>query len=118
LILKIEHVLQCAVDLVSPKMSAGCGLNELPSNTQAPARLANAAFEHISNAQLSADLLDVHRYTLVSEGGIPSDDEQWPEAGECRYDVFNNSVGKVLLLGIATHILERQHSDGGFVWEG
>jgi hypothetical protein len=34
-----------------------------------------------------------------------------------RNDLLNHSVGKILLLRIAAHVLERQHGDRGFVWE-
>ena len=37
-----------------------------------------------------------------------------------RNDFFDHAVGEVLLLGIAAHVLERQHGDRRFVgqWEG
>src|SRR6185312_15997217 len=96
-------------------MRAARGIDQLPGYSDPCSRLADAAFEHITNAQLLADLLDVDRLTFEGKARVARDDEQRLEARQCCDDVLDDSVREVLLLGIARHILERQHRYGGFV---
>ena len=76
---------------------------------------ADATFQDVTNAQLATDLPDVRRFALVGEGRVARDDEQRFEARQRRDDVLDDAVGEVLLLGIAAHVLERQHRDGRLV---
>ena len=48
---------------------------------------------------------------------IASDYEQRFETRERGDDLLNHSVREVFLFGVAAHVLERQHGDGGLVWE-
>src|ERR1700733_10073705 len=38
--------------------------------------------------------------------------------GQCSDDVFHHAISEILLLGVAAHVVERQHGDGGFVRKG
>ena len=73
--------------------------------------LADAALEHVANAELTADLLHVDRPPLVGEGRIARDHEQPTDARERGDDVFHHSVGEIILFRVAAHVLERQHRD-------
>ena len=52
---------------------------------------------------------------LVGEARIAGDHEQRLEARQRGDDVLDHAVGEILLLGIAAHVLERQHGDGRLV---
>src|SRR6516162_608076 len=67
LILQIEHVGQRAVEPVSPDMRAGRCFDELAGDAHPRSRLADAAFEHISDAEFLADQTNIDRTPLVGE---------------------------------------------------
>src|SRR5215475_10242042 len=67
LVLQLENVLKATIEAVRPKVRAACRLDELARDANAVASLAQAAFEHVTNAELSADLPDVRRFTFVSK---------------------------------------------------
>src|SRR5262249_26109825 len=92
-------------------MRAGASIDELARDAHAVAGFADTAFEQIAHAELASDLFYVHAPTLVSEAGIACDHEQRTHARERSDDLFHHAIGEVLLLNIATHILERQHGD-------
>ena len=77
----------------------------------------HAAFQHVAHAEFAPDLPDVDRPALVGERGIARDHEQRLEARQRGDDVLHHAVGKIFLLGIAAHVLERQHRDRRFVGE-
>src|SRR6476660_7096742 len=94
-------------------MGTGRCIDHLPGHANATAGLAYAAFEDIANAKLSADLLHVHRASLVSQARVVRDDEQPLDACEASDYVVDHSIGEVLLLRIAAQVGERQNGDGG-----
>jgi hypothetical protein len=59
--------------------------------------------------KFSPHLLHVDSASLVCEARIAGDDEQRLEPGQRRDDVLHYPVGKILLLWIAAHVLERKH---------
>src|SRR5947207_5023094 len=92
-------------------MHAASGLNQLGSDAHAIAALPNRAFEHIADAKVTANLLHIDRLSLVGESRIAGDHEKPADLGERRCDFLDHAVGKVLLLWIAAHVLERQYRD-------
>ena len=79
------------------------------------ADLRTAPFEHIVHAQFTADLLHVHGAALVCEAGISGDHEQPARARQRCNDLFDDAVAEIILLRVATQVVERQHRDGGAV---
>src|SRR5262249_27714421 len=72
--------------------------------------------KRVAHAKPASDLLYVHRLALEGEARIAGDHEQPFELRE-RCDYFlNHAICEILLLGIAAHVFERQHGDGGLVW--
>ena len=67
LVLQVENILERAVETVRPQMRAGRGVDQLPGDADLVAGLADAAFEHVADAELAADLFDVDRLALVGE---------------------------------------------------
>jgi hypothetical protein len=49
-------------------MRAGSGIDELRCDAQPVRRSANAAFEHIANAEIATHLSHIHRSALVGKG--------------------------------------------------
>jgi hypothetical protein len=54
---------------------AALSFDQLRSDADAVAGFAQAAFEHIADAELTPDLLHINRAALVSEGGVARDHE-------------------------------------------
>ena len=96
-------------------MPSGRGLDQLAGDANAIAGLPDAAFQHITHAEFASDLLDIDGFALVGEARIAGDHEQRLEARQRGDDVLDHAVGEILLLGIAAHVLERQHRDRGLV---
>jgi hypothetical protein len=116
-ILQVEHVLQGAIEPVGPQMRPCRCIDQLAGDANPVPGFSHAAFQHIADTQISRDLRDVHGATLVDEGRVAGDDDEFLETGERRDDVLDHAVGEVFLLGIAAHVLEGQHRDGGPVRE-
>ena len=114
LVLDGEDVVEIAVVLVRPNVVAAFGVDELGGDSDAIARLAHAAFQDITNAEVGRHLAHIGRLALVGEGGVARDDEQTGHRGQQRDDVLGHAVGEILLFGVAAHIVERQHGDGWF----
>ena len=109
LVLELEDIGRIAVVTFGPDMGTGFTIDQLSGDAHATARLADAAFQYVAHTEFTSDLLDVDGFALVSEARIAGDDEQRLEARQCGDDVLNESVDKVLLLRVATHVLKRQH---------
>ena len=99
-------------------MGAGLGIDKLSGDADLATRLAHAALEHVANAKLASDLLDVDRLALVGEARIAGDDEQRPEPRQSRDDVLDETIDEVFLLRVAAHVLERQHGNRRLVGQG
>jgi hypothetical protein len=93
-------------------MAAGGAVDQLRGDPHAAAGLAHAAFEHMADLQLPRDLWHVDVLALEREGGIARGDPQRGDLGEVGDDVLGDAIGKILLLGIAAHVGEREHANG------
>src|SRR5262245_50339658 len=93
-------------------------IDELRRYANAVCRLAHAPFEEVAHAQIATHLLHIDGAALVDERRIAGDHEELAKVGQCGDDVFDRAVGKVLLLGIATHVLERQDGNRWLVGQG
>src|SRR5581483_4931937 len=109
LVLEIEDVVQYAVIFVGPEMAAGFGLDQLSRDAYALAALAHATLQHVADAELAPDLLDVDGFALVGEARIPRDHEQPVDPRQTGDDVLDHTIGEVFLIGIAADVLEGQH---------
>ena len=93
-------------------MRAGLSFYELRCDAQTGAGFSHALFNDIANAELAPDLPHIDRLAFVDEAGIARDCEQPLDVREAGDDVLDNSVGEVVLLGIAAHVLKWQNGDG------
>ena len=110
-VLHVKNVGDIAIEPIGPQMVAGFGFDQLPGDTHPETRLANAAFEHVTHAQLAGDLFDVDNLAFVGERRIAGDDEEGAVARQRGGDVLNDSVAEVVLIRIAAEVRERQNSD-------
>src|SRR6516164_3101164 len=104
LVLKRENIVELTVVTLGPNVRSDCGVDELPGYAHAIASLAHAAFEHITHAQLAADLLHVDCLALVGECCVARDDEEPSDARETSDDVLNHAVAEIILFRIAAHV--------------
>ena len=107
LVLDGEDVGQVAVVAVGPDVPAGYSVNQLPGDPDPLARLSDASLEQIFYPELGRHLLQLDRLSLVREAGVAPDYEQSRDLGQIGDHVFGDSVTEKLLLGVATHIVER-----------
>jgi len=115
LVLQVEDVRKFTIESISPDVLTGLRLDELARDAYPSSCLTYAALEHVANSEVPGDMLHVHGPALVSKTRVPGYDEEPFHLREGRDDVLHHAVGKIFLLWIAAHVLERQHRDRGFV---
>jgi hypothetical protein len=115
LLLQVEHVGLLPVVTLGPKMVVCHRVNELCRHPDAVADPANAAFEHVAHPEVSRHLCHIERLALLEEGRVAGDDRKLAKARKFGNNVLRQTIGRVFLIRIAAHVLERQHGDGGFV---
>ena len=76
LVLQLEDVVEHTVKAVGPDMRAGRRVYQLAGDANPVAGFAQAAFEHIAHAELTADLAQIGRLALVGKARIAGDDEE------------------------------------------
>ena len=111
LVLDGEDVGELAVVAVGPEMPAGRRVDQLGGDAHPLAGAPHAALEHMADAQLPADHPEIDRLALVGEARVAGDDQQARHLAQIGDDVLADAVGEVLLLGVARHVVERQHRD-------
>jgi hypothetical protein len=94
-------------------MRARGGVDQLGCNPDTIGRLAHTALEHITHAEMAADLLDAYRSPLEADGRAACDDEQPFDARQPGDDVFHHALAEIILLGIAAQIRKRKHRHRG-----
>ncbi len=90
---------------------------QLPCDANFPRRLPHRPLEDIAHAEPAPDFLDIDGFALEGETRVTCDNEQRLKARQRSDDFFHHALGEKFLLGIAAHVLKRQHGDGGFVGE-
>src|SRR6478609_5099635 len=112
-VLERENIAETALEPVCPDMRAGARVDQLAGDANRSGDLADTAFQHVANTEFAPDLLDVDGPALVGKTRIAGDDEQKLEARQRRDDVVDDAISKIVLLGIAAHVLERQYRNRG-----
>jgi hypothetical protein len=69
-VLQVKNILEPAVEAVCPQMRAGRGVDQLSGDADFIAGLADAAFKHITHAELAADLFDVDCPICIKAGAL------------------------------------------------
>src|SRR6516164_557700 len=79
LVLHREDVGKLAIVALRPDVVSDPSLDELCCDTDPIAGFADAAFENIVNAELTADLLHIDGAALVGKAAVARDDEEPPD---------------------------------------
>ena len=109
LVLHGKHVGQVAIVAVGPEMVPGFAIDQLRRDPHPIAGAPDAAFDHVTHAQLARHLADVHGRTLVGERRAARNHKKLAVARQVGDDVLGDPIGEIFLFGIAAHIGERQH---------
>ena len=112
IVLHREHVRQHPVVALRPQVPAGGRVDELRRDPDPLAYPAHAALQDVADAQPGARFPGVHHYPFKGEGGLARGHEQPGDLGEVGSKVVGDTVGEMLLVGVAAHVRERQHHDG------
>ena len=118
LVLYGEDVHQLAIVPIGPQVGSAAGIDQLGRNADAVAAFAHAPFHEIPYTQLPRYLPKVFVNVAIDKRRVARDHEQRVKARQICDDVFADAIAEILLLGIAAHVLERQHGDRRLVGEG
>jgi hypothetical protein len=108
-VLHLEQIGKFFVEPFGPEVSPGIAIDQLDVEAQPVAAALHAPLQPISHVQVTADLPEINRLTLVGEGGVPGDDERARNAREIDREALGDTVGKIFLLVIAPDICKRKH---------
>src|SRR4029077_19781754 len=92
-------------------MSAGLRVDELDVDAQPIAGPLNAALQHITDVQLTPDLLQINMLSLVAERGVAPDHKGAGNAREIGGQALRHTIDEVFLLRIAAQIGKGQNDD-------
>ena len=98
-ILKLEHVVEVALETVGPHMAAVQAVDQLCRQSHSIAGLAHAPFQHIPDAKYSADFAYVPCLPFEYKARIASYDHQLLDLRQGGQHVFGDAVGEILLSG-------------------
>ena len=94
-------------------MVAGGAVDQLGGDPNPVASFADAAFQHVGDAERLRDFLHVDRLALEREGRVARHHRQRGHLRQIGDDVLADSVAEILLLGLAAHVDERKHAYRG-----
>jgi hypothetical protein len=109
--LEREDVLDGPVVLVGPQVVVRGGVDELSGNAQAAARPPHAAFEDVSDAELTRDRLHILGRLLERHRRTPGDDAERPHFGGIGGHFVGEPAGEVRVLRVGAQVREWQHGD-------
>ena len=113
LVLDREDVGHLAIVALRPQVAAVGDGDQLRGHAQAIARLPHAALQNVRDAQRIANTADVFILALESEGRGPRRHLQPRQFRQCVDDLLGEPVAEVLVVLVAAHVGEGQHSDRG-----
>jgi len=108
LILHVEKVGAPLVEAFGPQMRPALGIDELRVEAHPLARVLHAPFEHVSHAEVTADLTAVDRLALIGERDAARDREDAGAAREVGGQRFGDAVGKVIVLRVTANVEKGQ----------
>ncbi len=88
-------------------MTAGGGVDELGVDSDLVPGPAHAAFEDIAHTELLGNLLHLHRFPLVCEDRIASNNKQSGNFRKVGDEIIGHSIAEILLFLVPTHIIKR-----------
>ncbi len=97
-VLRYREVGSIGIKPLGPKVRAVFGVDELRVYPNLIAGAPHAPFEHITDAELTADLLRVERFAFIGKSGIAGDHKAAGNTREIGGQIVGNAVGKIFLL--------------------
>ena len=91
-VLHREKIGDRLVETLGPEMRTGLGVDKLGVDPHSFAASQDAPFEHVADAEFSADLFEIDRLALVGEGGVPGDNEGAANPGEIGRQAFRHPI--------------------------
>lgn len=73
-------------------------LNELCSDAYVRPDTANAALNHVANAEVPADIPNVRRFAFVGKTGIPGRNAPIPDAYQEIDEFLGHAIGEIFLV--------------------
>ena len=104
-----EDIGELTVIGLRPQVETVGHLDQLGADTELIARLAHAALENIVDPEPAADLLYIEVGLLERVDRGPRRDAKTLDVGEGADQLFGQTVGEVLVVGIGAQIGKRQH---------
>jgi len=92
-------------------MCVGGGVNQLSVDADQVTGSPDTPFEHIADAQLTANLLRIDGFVPVRECGIARDHEHVFEPRQIGCQIFADPVCEILLVRVVAEVSKRQHDD-------
>ena len=111
-VLHVEEVDHRLVEALGPEVSAGLGVDELRIDANPVGAALHGAFEHIANAELLADLLQIQTLPLVSEGRVATDHLHAAHPRKVGGQALGHAVDEIFLLEVAADVREGEDHDG------
>ena len=91
----------------------GGGIDELSRDPDLIRVALQASFQHVTHAEVPADLPHVDGSALVGHGRVASDHVEVAVAGQIGDDILSDPVGKALLRRVTTEVIKGQDGDAG-----
>src|SRR5262249_22678740 len=88
------------------------GRGQLCRDAQPVVSFSHAALKNVAHLQLLSNNAQIDMFTLEAEGRASRDDTKFRDLGQRIDDLLRDSVCKVFVLRIRTHVDERQYHEG------
>ena len=111
-VLNGEHVFHLAVVPLGPQMIAICDVHQLGRDPKPVAHLAHAALEHRRDLQLAPDVSHILALPLEGERRRARGNPERLHLVQRIDDLLGHPVREILVVGIRTHVREREHRNG------
>ncbi len=85
-------------------------IDELDTDPDTLAGLADAPLHHVPNAEIACYLLHWDGLALVDEGGVSCDHRESSEDRQPGDQILRNAISKVVLVRVSAEVVKRQHS--------
>ena len=111
LILDGEDVGEIPIVTLGPDVATISPIDELRGDADPRASLSNAALQDELDRKILADLLHARGFPLVAKGSVVRDHEETRNLRQVGNEILGDTVAKILLLRISTHVAEGEHNN-------
>ena len=111
LALRLHQITSVSVEVVGPDMRARFCFDKLHVDLDTVPKPAHAAFEHIADPEVAANLLHVNWFAFVGESGGTGDHEAAGDLRQVRGQIIRDRIGKIFLVCIIRQVHQRENDD-------